>query len=142
MVRVLVIDDCPDFRARVRRIAQTQRRRVLEAADVLAGLQRAVEDAPDLILIAHALSGLDGLAACEQIAEDPASRAIPILLISDGDPAAVEGRARRAGAVGVIPRSIGDPALLARIRSAPALATATRAEGSASRSPNAGRAFF
>ena len=85
MHRVLVIADCPGFRGRLRGILQARSLVVLEAGDVLAGLQRAVEDAP-------------------------------VLLVSGCDSPVAERRARRAGAMGVIPRVFDEAPLLERIQ--------------------------
>ncbi len=126
MRSVLVIDDCPVFRDRLRRTLQPRSFFVLEAGDVLAGLQRAVEDAPDLIVMAQGLSGLDGFEACERLSLDPASRSTPILLVTGCDSPATRSRARRAGALGVIPRAVDEARLLSTIGSALQLAAMPR----------------
>ena len=115
MQRVLVVDDCPVSRARLCRMLKRRAFFVLEAGDVLAGLQRAVEDGPDLILMAQRLSGLDGFEACERLALDPVSRSTPILLVTDSDSIATERRAHRAGATGVLPRGLDEARLLDRL---------------------------
>ena len=130
MYRVLVIDDCPGFRDRLRRVLQPQAIAVLEAGDVLAGLQRAVEDAPDLIVMAQRLSGLDGFEACERLSLDPASRSTPILLVTSCELPATESRARRAGAMDVIPRAFEEEHLLSRVRFALRVVTLARVAGS------------
>lgn len=101
MARVLVIDDCQEYLDRAKRILQCEGLEVIEARDVLAGLQRAVEDVPDLVLVSESLSGMNGLEVCERIANEPTSRGIPVLVMADADPSALRSRAMRAGAAAV-----------------------------------------
>ena len=80
MARVLLIDDCSDFRAWARCILEREGLEVIEARDALAGLQRAVEDRPDCVIVAAALAGLDGLDVAKRIADEPATTGLPILV--------------------------------------------------------------
>ncbi|HKK51600.1 MAG TPA: response regulator, partial [Myxococcota bacterium] len=60
MIRVLLIDDCDEVRETMRMLSERAGFETLEARDGLAGLQRAVEDEPDLVLVKAELPGLDG----------------------------------------------------------------------------------
>ncbi len=80
-MKLLVLGECPDFRSRMRFILECDGHRVLEARDALAGLQRAVEDAPQLILVEASLSGLSADWVRGQLAEEPTTRAVPVVLV-------------------------------------------------------------
>jgi len=75
---------------------------VLEARDGLAGLQRAVEDRPDMIFVRAELGGLDGFDLCARIHAEPETCSIPVLVCSLGAADAPDNadRARRCGAAG------------------------------------------
>ncbi len=105
LARVLVIDECQEFRDWAAVVLQSEGFDVIETRDMLAGLQRAVEDSPDLVVLSGYFSALDGLEVCERIANDPASRGIPIIVVADDSAPRLGLRAWRAGAAAVAPRS-------------------------------------
>lgn len=113
MPKVLVIDDCPAFRKGSRATLQNEGFEVIEARDALAGLQRAVEDAPDLILLAQALPGLDGFEVCARIAREPSARDIPIIMTAEGE--APAARAHAVGARAVVSNSLRAAELAAAV---------------------------
>lgn len=80
MATVLVIDDRRVFRDRARLVLQREGLAVIEARDALAGLQRAVEDAPDVVLVAETLAGIGGLDVADRLAAEPATRHLPVLV--------------------------------------------------------------
>jgi len=102
MIRALVIDDCGAARRLLSRRLARAGFEVLEARDGLAGLQRAVEDRPDMIFVRAELAGLDGFDLCARIHAEREFRGIPVLVCSVGpaDALAHADRARRCGAAG------------------------------------------
>ena len=119
MAKVLIIDACSEFRSWARCVLKRNGFDAIEARDALAGLQRGVEDAPDLILVAHDLEGLSGLDVCGRFATDAATRAVPLLLITTdcGDPGEVQ-QARLVGARGILGRSYRSAELMQPVRKA------------------------
>lgn len=113
MTRLLVIDACPGFREIARSILESAGHETIEARDGLAGLQAAIEDAPDAILVDAGLAGLDGIDICERLAGAPETRGIPILVWAADDSELMRRRALRAGASGFLARS-SSPGLLRR----------------------------
>ena len=105
MARVLVIEDRQDFRAWARCTLEREGLIVLEARDGLAGLQRSVEDAPDLVIVSESLSGFTGVEIAERLASEPATRELPVLVVSERPCAATVRAATMAGAQGVVARS-------------------------------------
>ncbi|MGB0621689.1 MAG: response regulator [Myxococcota bacterium] len=105
MARVLLIDDCPDFGAWARCTLESEGLEVIEARDALAGLQRAVEDRPDCVVVAGALPGLDGLDVAARIAQEPTTAGLPVLIACDPAEATLRGAARAAGAQDLLPRT-------------------------------------
>lgn len=102
MIRALIVDDGG---AALRTLSRGLARagfEVLEARDGLAGLQRAVEDRPDMIFVRAELDGLDGFDLCARIHAEPETRSIPVLVCSLGAANAPDNaaRARRCGAAG------------------------------------------
>lgn len=105
MASLLLIDDCPDFRAWARCVLEREGFTVIEARDALAGLQRAVEDAPDCIVVAEDLSGLDGLDVAARLADEPATRGLPVLVAGEATDPERRRRAQLAGARGRVLRT-------------------------------------
>jgi len=104
LARVLVIDACPEFRERARFILRSAGHDTIEARDGLAGLQCAIEDAPDGVLVDAGLPGLDGIDICGRLAGAGETRAIPLLVWSTDASEAMRVRALRSGAWGFVSR--------------------------------------
>ena len=75
MASFLVIDDSPDFQIAMREAFEDRGHQVLQAFDGLAGLQRAVEDDPDVIVVAGGGAGLGGLTLCGDLSCAPENEA-------------------------------------------------------------------
>ena len=106
MVRVLVIDECSEFREWATGQLLRSGFSVIEARDGLAGLQRAVEDSPDWILVDAGLSILDGAGICRQLRGDDSTRDIPIAVWSSFPAEDQKMAALEAGADVFLPRSM------------------------------------
>ena len=115
---VLLIDDCPDFRGWARCTLEREGLEVIEARDALAGLQRAVEDRPDCVVVAASLAGLDGFDVAERIARAPETAGLPVLLSCDRLEPVSRGAARDAGASGLLLRSFREADLTGPVRDA------------------------
>jgi signal transduction histidine kinase len=79
--RVLVIDDDETFRYVFRQlIGGDAGYEVLDASDGEDGLRRAREDAPDVILLDLQMPRVDGFTVVQELAADPRTRAIPVVI--------------------------------------------------------------
>lgn len=81
-MRVLLIDDCPETRAAWLESLHAEGHLVLEAHDALAGLQRAIEEHPERILVAAGLAGLSADEVCDGLAREPVTAGIPRALVT------------------------------------------------------------
>ena len=82
MTQVLVIEDEPLIRENILDLLVAEDFEVLGAADGAQGLQIARERIPDLILCDILLPQLDGYRVIQQLRGDPATAAIPFILIT------------------------------------------------------------
>jgi two-component system, OmpR family, alkaline phosphatase synthesis response regulator PhoP len=82
MVRILVIDDEAPIRLLCRVNLEAEGMQVLEAGDGPTGIDRAKEERPDVILLDVMMPGLDGWQVAEQLLDDPATNAIPIIFLT------------------------------------------------------------
>jgi CheY-like chemotaxis protein len=82
-VKVVIVDDDPDFREFVHIVLETHGYEVHEAHDAAAGLALMREVAPDLVFLDAMMSyELAGVGAIRAIRADPALQATPLILIS------------------------------------------------------------
>jgi len=123
--RVLVADDNADMRAYVTRVL-TPEFAVRAEADGAAALRAALEDPPDLVLTDVMMPVLDGFSLLKELRGDPATAAIPVVMLSAraGSEAIVEGL--DAGADEYLLKPFSSAELVARVRSTIEL---TRARG-------------
>ncbi|MEW6427952.1 MAG: response regulator [Thermodesulfobacteriota bacterium] len=79
---ILIVEDDPVNRQILAAIVGRMGHRVLEAASGLEGLNAAIRENPDLILLDIVMEGLDGYEVCRQLKKDPQTAVIPIIFIS------------------------------------------------------------
>ncbi len=115
--RILVVDD---IEANVRLL---EAKLTAEYYDVLTAyngpeaLARAAAEEPDIILLDVMMPGMDGFQVCRRLKNDPATRHIPVVLVTalDGRDDRIQGL--EAGADEFLTKPIDEVMLLARVRS-------------------------
>jgi len=83
--RILIIEDNPTFRKTVSRILSENGYAVTEAATGKAGLQKAAEDAPDLVILDLVLPGIRGTEVCLELKQKTETSGVPILILTGND---------------------------------------------------------
>lgn len=80
--KILVVEDEPDAAELVEFNLKTAGFEVVSATDGATALERARTHAPDLILLDLMLPEVDGLEVCKILRRDPATSAIPIIMLT------------------------------------------------------------
>ena len=96
-LRVLLVDDYPDAREMYREYLQFTGFDVVEAANGLEALQRAVDTQPDIILMDLSLPVMDGWDATRRLKADPRTAAIPVVALTGHAVAGISEGAKAAG---------------------------------------------
>jgi CheY-like chemotaxis protein len=84
--RVLVVDDSPTALYLLRTVFESEQYDVVTATDGIEGLDEVHRRAPDLIVTDSVMPGLDGFALLKRLRENPATRLIPVIMLTSGDP--------------------------------------------------------
>ncbi|MDR7336002.1 response regulator transcription factor [Roseateles asaccharophilus] len=84
MNRILVVEDHAPLRAQIVTLLQGAGWAVEEASDGRLGLQLALEQPPDVLLLDLGLPGLGGIALCQQLRAQ-ADRHVPVLMLTARD---------------------------------------------------------
>ena len=79
---ILIVDDDPDIRSICRRCLEQVGYRVSEAEDAEGALAAVREVSPDVILMDITMPGMDGLECTRRLKADPATRDIPVIILS------------------------------------------------------------
>ncbi len=112
MRTVLLVDDSRVTREVIKVYLIARDVRLIEACDGLEALQRVRDEHPDLVLADIQMPRLDGFDLCRKLQSDPATRAIPVLILtSNADPDTVQ-RCHQAGAREVLRKPIQPQPLL------------------------------
>ena len=96
--RALVIDDSATIVALLKRMLQQNHFEVLEAFDAETGIEIARREVPDLIFLDIVLPGMDGFNALRTLRRDPATKNVPIIMISGNAQATEQFYVQRIGA--------------------------------------------
>ena len=118
MARVLVVDDVADNVVLLTADLRGRGYEVLEARDGLSAIKAARATDPDVILMDIMMPGLDGIETCRRLKADPATEAIPVILLSALDREHDVVRGLAAGAHDYVIKPYHTLILLARIKAA------------------------
>lgn len=95
--RILVVEDNDDNMKLILDMLDSLRYASLTAENGEAGLQRAREDMPDLILMDLSLPTMDGWTATKHLKADPTTQKIPVIAVTAHAMIGDEERALEAG---------------------------------------------
>jgi len=112
-LHILVIEDNPALRAGMATLLEARGHRVAFAADGLSGLQMALDEPPDVLVLDLTLPGMDGLGVCSHLRER-ADRHIPILMLTARDTLADKLVGFQCGADDYLVKPFAGEELLAR----------------------------
>ena len=82
MALVLIVDDSPTEVHIMQKALEQHGFSTVAAADGTEAIRKARELHPDLILMDIVMPGVDGFRATRTLANDPATRAIPVIMVS------------------------------------------------------------
>jgi two-component system cell cycle response regulator DivK len=111
--RILCVEDNPQNMRLVRKILQHHGYEVLEAEDGLSGVESALRDQPDLILMDVNLPDIDGLEATQRIKREQPT--MPIVALTASAMYGDEERCLAAGCDGYISKPVSKTVLLEKL---------------------------
>ncbi|HEY3231158.1 MAG TPA: response regulator transcription factor [Roseiflexaceae bacterium] len=121
---ILVVDDEPGIVAIARDYLDRAGFRVISAGDGITALRLARTERPSLLVLDLMLPGMDGLDVARALREDPATRALPIIMLTARVEEADKLIGLELGADDYITKPFSPRELVARVR-----AVLRRAEG-------------
>jgi CheY-like chemotaxis protein len=113
---VMIVDDDQMNRELMETVVKRARYSVVHANSGSQALRLVEAQKPDLILLDVRLGELSGYDVCAQLKSDPATRSIPILLLTAADNEEDHQNALRAGANGFFPKMRGWQPLIAQVK--------------------------
>ena len=128
MPAVLVVDDEPNIRRMLRGLLEDEGYRVTEAEDGGAGVERAVTEDPDVVLMDRAMPRTDGLTALKQLGDRAPE--LPVVMMSGRATLGDAVEATRAGAFHFLEKPLTPESVVATVNGAVEL---RRARASADR---------
>jgi DNA-binding response OmpR family regulator len=96
--RALIIDDSPTIVAALKKFLRSAGCITLEANDAEKGIEIARTERPELIFLDIVLPGMNGFAALRVLRRDPATKDVPIIMISGNEQATEQFFGTRIGA--------------------------------------------
>jgi len=80
--KILVVDDEPGIAESIKERLEALEYRVIAAYSGKEGIEKAIEEKPDIILLDIIMPGLDGLEVLHNLKINPATYGIPIILLT------------------------------------------------------------
>ena len=115
--RILIVDDVPANARPLEDRLAAEYYQTATAHDGFEALELARSWQPDLILLDIFMPGMDGYACCRKLKEDPNTRHIPVVMVTDPGEPADRVRGLEAGADDFLTKPVEDATLVARIQS-------------------------
>jgi CheY-like chemotaxis protein len=115
-MRILVVEDQDSIRRMIEALVQARGYQVTAVSSGAKAIDVAMTDAPDIVLLDLNLPGqYDGFDVCQRLRSDPATRTVPVVIISAMDDDESRARATAAGATAYYTKPFSPIALLKEI---------------------------
>ena len=118
MALVLIVDDSPTDVHVMQTALEQGGYRTASAADGSEAIRKARELHPDLILMDIVMPGLNGFQATRQLANDPETRAIPVIMVTSKAQESDRVWGLRQGAVDYLVKPVTSDQLLRKAQAA------------------------
>jgi DNA-binding response OmpR family regulator len=119
-MRILIVEDADSIRHMIEALLTARGHAVVAVSNGVRGVEAALAAPPDVILLdLHLPGALDGFAVCRKLREEPATRDVPIVVISAMTDAGSKQRALEAGTTAYYTKPFSPTALLKEIESIP-----------------------
>ena len=126
MKRILVIDDLPENVFLLQDRLESEGYEILTAYDGKTGINKAISELPDLILLDVMMPEMNGIEVCRTLVSNPSTVNIPIILVTAKAGAEDTREGLEAGAFDYIKKPFNKIELLARVNSALKLSEAQK----------------
>ena len=112
--KILIIDDEEDLRLLASHALTLDRSdfEVIDAKDGAAGIQRAKDEKPAIIILDIMMPKMDGYEVCRRLKADPATRDIPVVMLTASNDPQLTQKAFEAGAVACLTKPYGRRSLV------------------------------
>ncbi len=115
--KILLVDDSSTVLLMERMILSKNEYEVVTAKDGQEGVEKAISERPDLILMDVVMPRMDGFEACRKLRERDETRAIPVIMVTTrGELASVEN-GYTSGCTDYVTKPLHGLELLAKVRS-------------------------
>ena len=118
MSRILVVDDSETVLNFLRTILENEQYEVATATNDVDALAQAHQSLPDLVVTDSIMPGLDGFGLLLALRSDPATEAVPVIMLTSGAPDDPDHIAREPRPDAFVRKSADLTPLLAEIRGA------------------------
>ena len=118
MARVLIVDDSPTEIHVLSGILEKNGHQVDSVDNAEAGIARAKETMPELILMDVVMPGMNGFQATRALSKDPQTEKIPIIIVTTKDQETDRVWGLRQGAKDYLTKPVTEPDLINKINAA------------------------
>jgi twitching motility two-component system response regulator PilH len=116
MTRILIVDDSPTQLNVISRVLTKHGYEIITAEDGEIGVQKAVNEKPDIILMDVVMPKLNGFQATRQITRNPATSHIPVIMLTSKDQDTDKVWAERQGAADYLTKPPNESDLIVKIK--------------------------
>ncbi len=118
MALVLIVDDSPTETHVMKKTLEQHGFETASAADGAEGVAKAREVHPDLILMDVVMPGVNGFQATRKLSRDPATSAIPVIMVTTKDQETDRIWGMRQGAVDYLVKPVAETDLIHKAEAA------------------------
>jgi len=118
MTHILIVDDSPTEIHVLKTMLEKHGFQISAAESGEAGIEKAKELKPDLILMDIVMPGLNGFQATRQLTKDPQTSSIPVIIVSTKGQETDKVWGRRQGAKDYLPKPVSETELVDKVNAA------------------------
>jgi len=114
--KILLVDDSATVLMMERMILAAERFEIVTASNGLEGQEKARSERPDLILMDIVMPQVNGIQACKALRDDPATRDIPIILVTTRGESDSMEQGYESGCNDYVTKPVNSAELLSKVR--------------------------